>query len=161
MLSRMRRFGEAIVPGQRYRERPGAYAVILDGGDVLVTEQTAPRLEFQLPGGGIDPGEGALAALHRECLEETGWRIRPLRRLGAFQRYAYMPEYDRWARKVCHVWLARPVMRVGPPKEAGHTAVWMPVATALLMLASDGDRHFLRLAGRGPRLGPRATHLVK
>ena len=80
-------------PGRRYRERPGAYAVILDGGDLLVTEQDAPDREFQLPGGGLDPGEGALRALHRECLEETGWRIRVLRRLGAFQRYVYMPEY--------------------------------------------------------------------
>jgi 8-oxo-dGTP diphosphatase len=146
MLPAMRRFGEAIVPGQRYRERPGAYAVVLDGGRVLVTEQAAPRAELQLPGGGIDPGEGQLAALHRECFEETGWRIRPVRRLGAFQRYAFMPEYDRWVRKVCHVWLARPVARAGAPTEAGHTAVWMPVETALGALAGDGDRHFLWLA---------------
>ncbi|MFO1210406.1 MAG: NUDIX hydrolase [Amaricoccus sp.] len=145
----MRRFGEAIVPGQRYRERPGAYAVILDRADVLVTEQLAPRLEFQLPGGGIDPGEGQLTALHRECFEETGWRIRPIRRLGAFQRYAYMPEYDRWAHKVCHVWLAHPVARIGPPREVGHTAVWMPAPSALELLANDGDRHFLRRAIRG------------
>ena len=158
MLPGMRRFGEAIVPGQRYRERPGAYAVILDGGDVLVTEQVAPRLEFQLPGGGIDPGEGALAALHRECFEETGWKIRPLRRLGAFQRYAYMPEHDRWARKICHVWLARPVARVGPPREAGHVAVWMPVATALDRLASDGDRHFLAVAAGALKPGCARAH---
>jgi 8-oxo-dGTP diphosphatase len=144
----MRRFGEAVHPQQVYGERPGAYAVIRDGGDVLVTEQSEPRREFQLPGGGIDPGEGALHALHRECLEETGWRIRVLRRLGAFQRYAYMPEYDRWARKVCHVYLARPVIRHGEPSEPGHRAIWMPIPTALGLLAVEGDRHFLRTASR-------------
>lgn len=145
----MRRYGEPIDPRQRYRERPGAYAVILEGSDLLVTEQAEPQHEFQLPGGGSDPGESLLQALHRECLEETGWRIRPLRRLGAYQRLAYMPEYDIWARKVCHIYLARPVRRLGPPSEPGHGAVWMPVPTALVQLASAGDRAFLaRAVGR-------------
>jgi 8-oxo-dGTP diphosphatase len=114
----MRRYGDPVVPGQALRERIGAYAVVLDGRDVLVTEQADPQPEIQLPGGGIDPGEGALRALHRECLEETGWRIAVARRLGAFQRYAYMPEYDLWARKVCHVYLARAVLRHGEPSDA-------------------------------------------
>ena len=108
----MRRYGEPVDGARRYVDRPGAYAVIREGDDVLVTEQAAPRREFQLPGGGIDPGEGAVRALHRECLEEIGWRIRVERRLGAFQRFTFMPEYDLWARKVCHIYLARPVRRL-------------------------------------------------
>lgn len=139
----IRRYGEPVEPGQRYRERHGAYAVIRDGSDILVTEQAAPQREFQLPGGGIDPGEGAVRALHRECREETGWRIAVERRLGAFQRYTYMPEYDLWAHKVCHVYLARPVRRLGEPSEAGHRAVWMTIPAALDLLAVDGDRAFL------------------
>jgi 8-oxo-dGTP diphosphatase len=140
----MRRYGEPVDPVRTYIERPGAYAVIREGGDVLVTEQEAPKREYQLPGGGIDAGEGALRALHRECLEETGWRIRVLRRLGAFQRFAFMPEYDAWARKVCHIYLARPVRRLGEPTESGHRAIWMPIPTALELLALEGDRDFLR-----------------
>lgn len=139
---------EPIDPGRRYRERPGAYAVILDGSDVLVTYEAGER-EFQLPGGGLDPGEGALRALHRECIEETGWRIRVLRRLGAFQRYTHMPSYGKWAHKVCHIYLAAPVREVGPPSEGGHLALWMPVATALTLLSVNGDRAFLaRAAGQ-------------
>ena len=142
----MRRFDEPFDPARRYRERPGAYAVIRDGDDVLVTEQTSPRHEFQLPGGGIDPGEGPLRALHRECLEETGWRIAVIRRLGAWQRFAFMPEYGFWAHKVCHVYLARPVRRDGPPTEPGHHAIWMPIPTALALLTMDGDRAFVARA---------------
>ena len=142
----MRRFDEPFDPARRYRERPGAYAVIRDGEDVLVTEQTSPRREFQLPGGGIDPGEGPLRALHRECLEETGWRIAVVRRLGAWQRFAFMPEYGFWAHKVCHVYLARPVLRDGPPTEPGHHAIWMPIPTARALLTMDGDRAFLAQA---------------
>lgn len=144
---------QPIDPARRYRERQGAYAVILDGGDVLVTWEAGER-EFQLPGGGIDDGEGPLQALRRECLEETGWQVRPLRRLGAFQRYTFMPSYDTWAHKVCHIYLARPVRRIGPPAEDGHAALWMPAATALAKLSVDGDRAFL---ARALRLGaPRA-----
>jgi 8-oxo-dGTP diphosphatase len=144
----MRRFGERVMPRRRYRTRWGVYAVILDGRDVLMTEQAEPRREIQLPGGALDPAEGALRALHRECLEETGWRIRVTHRLGAFQRYTYMPEYDLWARKVCHIYLARAVRRIGAPSEPGHEAVWMPIETAARLAEVEGDRHFLASVAR-------------
>ncbi len=146
----MRRFGPPIDPRQTYRDRIGAYAVIRRGDHLLLTEQAGAPPELQLPGGGVDPGEGALAALHRESLEETGWALRPIRRLGAYQRYVYMPEYDLWARKICHVYLCRPGPRQGKPREAGHRAVWMPIAEAVEALGIDGDRHFARLATMEP-----------
>lgn len=139
----MRRFGEPVGPGIAYRRRPGAYAIVREGDDVLVTEQRAPVPEYQLPGGGIDPGEDVLPALHRECLEETGWRIRVVRRLGVFQRFTFMPEYRCWAHKICHIYLARPTLRRGAPSEAGHRALWMPLETAAVLLANEGDRAFV------------------
>ncbi len=144
----MRRYGESVKRGQPYRPRPGVYAVILQGSSLLATHQAAPVPEFQLPGGGIDPGENPVAALHREVYEETGWRIRILRRMGAFRRFTYMPEYDKWAEKICAIYLARPVLRLGPPIEAGHQAIWMPGETALDLLGNDGDRAFVRQALR-------------
>lgn len=145
----IRRFGEPAVAGQVYTIRPGAYAVLRLGGDVLLTYQEAPDPEFQLPGGGIDPGESPVQALHREVFEETGWSITGARRLGAFRRFAYMPEYDRWAEKICHIYLARPVRRLGPPREAGHTAVWVAARDAAGLVGNPGDAHFLtRLFGR-------------
>jgi 8-oxo-dGTP diphosphatase len=139
----IRRFGEPVRPGQRYRRRPGVYAVILQGDSLLATHQMAPVPEFQLPGGGIDRGEQPIAALHREVYEETGWRIAIDRRLGAFRRFTYMPEYDLWAEKLCTVYLARPVRRLGPPTEPGHTALWLEAAAALDLLGNDGDRAML------------------
>ncbi|PRX37107.1 8-oxo-dGTP diphosphatase [Meinhardsimonia xiamenensis] len=141
-----RRFGQPPESARRYRRRPGVYAVISDGRDVLMTWQAEPVPEFQLPGGGIDPGESPVAALHREVLEETGWRIGRIRRLGAYRRFTYMPEYDLWAEKLCMIYLARPVCRHGPPLEPGHAAVWFTPELAVEALASDGDRHFLRRA---------------
>lgn len=30
---------------------------------------------WEIPGGAVDDGEGAMTAAERECLEETGWRV--------------------------------------------------------------------------------------
>ena len=124
--------------------RPGIYAVLVRDGEVLLTHQMEPEPEFQIPGGGIDPGEDPIPALHREVMEETGWRIGQARRLGAFRRFTYMPEYDLWAEKVCQVYMARPSLCVGPPTEEGHTPVWVSPAEAAELVENDGDRMFLR-----------------
>lgn len=147
----MRRFGEPVRHGTRYTLRAGVYAVLPREGALLVTHQSKPYSEIQLPGGGIDPGESPLQALHREVLEETGWRIAPARRLGAFRRFTYMPEYDLWAEKVCTIYHALPIRPVGPPSEPGHTAVWMSPEVAIAELGNDGDRQFLMRALIGAR----------
>lgn len=130
--------------GQRYRPRPGAYALLVREGRVLLTHQKTPHDEFQLPGGGIDPGESPLHALHREVFEETGWCIAAPRRLGAFRRYVYMPEYDLWAEKLCMIFLARPVLRRGPPTEPGHSVHWKSPAEAAALVGNPGDAALVR-----------------
>ncbi|MDJ1015985.1 MAG: NUDIX hydrolase [Paracoccaceae bacterium] len=137
------RYGEPVDSRRRYRVRPGIYAVLLRGRDVLLTHQAEPIPEFQLPGGGVDPGENPISALHREVFEETGWTIGTPRRVGAFRRFTYMPEYDLWAEKVCQIYVARPARRIGPPTEAGHTEIWAPLEAAVELVANVGDRAFL------------------
>lgn len=135
----MRRYGEPVRRDQAYVARPGVYALLPRNGSVLLTFQAEPLPELQLPGGGIDPGETPLAALHREVLEETGWRIAAPRRIGAYRRFTYMPEYALWAEKICVVYVARPVRRQSAPVEPGHLAVWTPRDDAAHLLASSGD----------------------
>jgi 8-oxo-dGTP diphosphatase len=123
--------------------RPGAYAILPLGGSVLLTAQVTDVVDIQLPGGGIDPGESPLHALHREVLEETGWRIASPRRLGSFRRFAYMPEYDLWAEKICHVYLARPVYRMADPVEPDHETLVLPLTDAVAAVGNEGDRMYL------------------
>ena len=139
----MRRFGEPVIHGQRYVRRLGVYGVLMRGGRILLTHQSDPNPEFQLPGGGVDPGESSIQALNREVMEETGWVIHRHRRLGAFKRFTYMPEYDLWAEKLCLIYAAQAVRQKSLPLERGHTAVWADPETAVEMLENDGDRHFL------------------
>lgn len=138
------RFGDTPDPARDYRRRPGVYAILSAGDMCLMTQQHGPEPDIQLPGGGIDPGEHPIAALHREVMEETGWRISRPRRLGAFRRFVFMPEYDLWADKFCTVYLARPVRRLAPPSEPDHSALWLPMTQAAQRLGNAGDRYMLR-----------------
>ncbi len=47
------RFGSPPRAEQQYRLRPGAYAILPRGDDLLLTNQAEPWPEIQLPGGGI------------------------------------------------------------------------------------------------------------
>ena len=148
----LKRYGAPPDPAQTYGHRPGVYAILPRNGRVLLTWQGGIHDELQLPGGGIDPGESPLRALHREVFEETGWSIARPRRLGAFRRFAYMPEYDRWAEKLCHIYIAHPVRPHGPATEAQHMPVWTSPRVAIDTVAVDGDAAFLaRAFGLPPR----------
>lgn len=142
------RYGPSPKPDRTYTVRPGVYAILIRDERILLTFQNRPEREFQLPGGGIDPGEFTLHALHREVREETGWHIAAPRRLGAFRRFVWMPEYRIHAEKICHVYSARPVFEMGPPSEPEHRAVWLPLGSASRVLGNEGDAAFLdRVSG--------------
>ena len=140
----IRRFGSPREAGRRYIHRPGAYAILPRGGRLLLTVQMEEAPDIQLPGGGIDPGETPIVALHREVYEETGWFIAKPKKLGAFRRFVFMPEYNIWAEKLCHIYLARPSRKIGPPIEPDHKALWAPPDIAARILGNAGDRHFAR-----------------
>ena len=144
----IRRFGEAPRKDQTYRLRPGAYALLPRDGQLLLTCQYGPAPDVQLPGGGIDEGESPIPALHREVYEETGWKIATPKRIGAFRRFVYMPEYNLWAEKICHIYTARPVLQLSDPVEKDHVALWMPIEDASEVLGNAGDQYFAALLAR-------------
>ena len=136
----MLRFGTTPDPHRRYRRRPGAYAILPYKGGILTTYQGALNQEYQLPGGGVDPGESPLQALHREVFEETGWCITQPRMFFRFKVFSFMEDYDLWAEKICTIYVARPVYRKSAPSEPDHHPVILPIDAALSHLASGGDR---------------------
>ncbi len=137
------RFGEPVQVKRQYMLRPGAYVILPLHGKVLLTVQIADTYDVQLPGGGIDQGESPRQALYREVLEETGWSIVSPIRLGAFRRFVFMPEYDLWAEKLCHVYVARPTRKIAETIEADHETLWLPPNDAIQVLSNDGDKSML------------------
>jgi len=64
--------------------RPAIYGVLIQRDEILLVRATQTFQGFVgFPGGGIEPGEAPLAALHREFAEETGLAIEPVRVLWA------------------------------------------------------------------------------
>lgn len=136
----IRRMGMPPQKNRSYRLRPGAYAILPLKTRFLMTAQVTPKIDVQLPGGGIDPGESPMQALHREVMEEIGWRIAAPRRLGAFRRFVFMPEYDLWAEKLCTVYVAHPVREIAAPTEPDHVTLVLSASECIENLGNDGDR---------------------
>lgn len=68
--------------------RPAAAAVVRDPdrGVLMLWRHRfiTDSWSWELPGGEMDEGETPEDAASRETLEETGWRVREVRRLGSF-----------------------------------------------------------------------------
>ena len=72
------------------RQRLSAYALVLRGPDVLLTQlshDTPAPGAWTLPGGGLDHGEDPRDAVRREVYEETGLRVEPGRLLDVGSRH--------------------------------------------------------------------------
>jgi 8-oxo-dGTP diphosphatase len=74
-------------PGQTYRPRPAAYAVVT-GAQRQVAVVRTPKGHF-LPGGGIETGETAEEALVREVREECGRNIKILGKIGEANEHVF------------------------------------------------------------------------
>ena len=142
--------------GAVYMDRPAAFAVIeCDGLIALVQVERQERgLVFDLPGGGIDPGETAGEAAVRECGEEAGLvvAIAPAPFVHADH---YFLHNDGVVRNTRGAFFEGRVMaeNVALKIEADHELVWMEPQAALAQL--DRDAHawalasWLRLRARG------------
>ena len=78
---------DAALPVQQIDARPsvfGAATVIVRDERVLLVRHTYGELNWEIPGGGADPGESAEEAARREALEETGVTLAGLRLTGVY-----------------------------------------------------------------------------
>ncbi len=79
MLDEPLQFGAAEI-GVDYRHRPAAFGIARrDDGMIAMVKVTVEGqgIWFDLPGGGVDPGEDDAQAVVREFGEETGLKIEP------------------------------------------------------------------------------------
>ncbi|HLI66797.1 MAG TPA: NUDIX domain-containing protein [Caulobacteraceae bacterium] len=132
------RFGRPEA-GLVYRERPAAYGLLERDGRlalVYVTLDDRPPF-YDLPGGGIDPGEDEEAALRREFGEETGLVVRAGRRVAAAEQYMISAHREPFLSQGAFFEAA--FERVAPALkiEDDHELVWMAPTDALTALRHD------------------------
>jgi 8-oxo-dGTP pyrophosphatase MutT (NUDIX family) len=78
--------------GNDFMFMPSVAALIRDDdGRILLVRHVEGR--WQLPGGAVDPGERPAAAMQRECLEEAGITVEPVRIAGVFGGPEYRITY--------------------------------------------------------------------
>ena len=127
------------VPGADYHDRPTVYGIVPglsdagpSGGGLIATVRIArPAGDFwDLPGGMLDPGEGALEALRRECLEEIGWEVAPLTAIASARQYTTTSAGER-RHNIARYYLCRAVADRDGKVEADHTLVWLDAREAM------------------------------
>lgn len=86
---------------------------------------------WEVPAGGVDPGESLERAAAREVLEETGWQPGPLRRL-----HGYHPSNGLSDQRF-ELFLAAGATHVGEPSDPAESSrvVWVPAARVRELVA--------------------------
>ena len=126
-------------PGVAYRDRPAAFGIALRDGRIAMVKVTVEGQGtwFDLPGGGVDPGEDDPAAVVREFGEETGLVVRPgalvVRASQRFRQTDGSPVNNRSAHYVVEVTGEDPALKI----EDDHELVWLEPEAALKRLRHD------------------------
>ena len=112
-------------------------AIILHEGKVLLNRcRDANNGEyFSLPGGGQEQFETMAEALHRECLEETGYSVEMVRFAALMEEICLDPfireHYLQYAHKMLHIFVCRltTLQRVEPTEtdDLQISIDWVPV----------------------------------
>ncbi len=124
------------VPDRATRARPISLAAIRRGDDVLVYQgqsRQEARPYFRPLGGGIEFGERAVEALHREVREELGVEVEHPHLLGVLENIFRNGETDR--HEIVFVFDATLVDRslyerdeLWPSLDEGNPVSWQPLA---------------------------------
>ena len=132
MLDDITQFG---IKPKKYKDRPSAYAVILNDKKQLLTLKV--KGVFHLPGGGIDSGENPKAAVVRETQEEAGCKITDLQYLGKANQF-FIKTTIGSLNKLGIFYKAR-MMQIDTSKkiEANHEVCW--ITPDEFLNSSSGD----------------------
>jgi len=134
-------------PGVTYLERTTAYGLCAKGEAVALARIGARApFEYDLPGGGVEPGEDEAAALMREFVEETGLTVWPTRVIGrAGQFWVNKSEPRNSLATFYEVELSA---EDGKPTEPDHVLVWVAASDAILKVRHESHGwailHWLR-----------------
>jgi 8-oxo-dGTP diphosphatase len=125
------------VKQQTYSVRSTVKTIIISEGKVLLNRCNSPHIGeyWCMPGGGQEQYETMAEAIRRECLEETGYAVEPVRFAGLMEEICLDPfireSYPQYAHKMLHIFICRLASekRVTPTEtdEAQISTEWVPL----------------------------------
>jgi 8-oxo-dGTP diphosphatase len=139
----LKQFG-TVREGVRYRQRTGAYGFLIRDGKIACARvgYGEPYI-YDLPGGGVDPGETPEIAVVREFIEETGLEVAVVTAAGQTAQYFVMEDGEP-VNNLAHFYEVRLLAEAPERKvEPDHELVWLDPLEALLKLRHDGYAYAL------------------
>jgi 8-oxo-dGTP pyrophosphatase MutT (NUDIX family) len=109
--------------------RPASGVIVLNDADEMLLlwrhRFITDTWGYEIPAGGIDPGESAIDAGRREVLEETGWSV-----TGALAEVVTFFPMNGLSDQTFTIFLARGATHVGEPVDASESEriEWVPLA---------------------------------
>ncbi|WP_417482196.1 NUDIX domain-containing protein [Maricaulis sp.] len=124
--------------GAPYIDRPCAFGIALDDQARIAVVRIAREtyVNWDLPGGMIDPGESEAEALAREFCEETGWTVRPGALVTRAEQFTITRTGER-RRNQCGFFLCALDEMTDGKIEDDHELVWLDPHEALLRLRHE------------------------
>lgn len=96
-----------LIPREKLIFRPGAYALILKGDEILMVDNRSTGKYF-FPGGGVSLGEKIEDALRREVREEVGIEIEIEKFLHFKESFFYYDPLDEAYHSLSHFFVCTP-----------------------------------------------------
>lgn len=125
--------------GRAYPDRPAAFGIAVRGDQIALAEIAIPGvpLQYDLPGGGIDPGETPEGAVVREFGEETGLVVTAGETLARADQY-FVNDDDK-SFNVRGVFLTVAIERLEPELkiEADHRLIWRTPLEAIRLVRRE------------------------
>lgn len=133
----LKQFGRKI-DGLDYLPRAGAYGILFHDGRIACARVGYGPYTYDLPGGGIDPGETPDMAVEREFQEEVGLRVRVSGKVTEILHY-WIHDDGTPYNNHCHFFTVELLEDMPQAKvEPDHERVWLTPEQTLVNLKNEG-----------------------
>jgi 8-oxo-dGTP diphosphatase len=130
------------IDGVKYRERIGAYALIIDSEEKIALVKRDNN--YFLPGGGVENDESYEECLKRECSEEIGYDLDIVQYIGRLLNYTKSIKHNEYLKLIGHFYIGKLLDMNNLKIEEDHELTWLPINEAAEKMQEKFQSHAIR-----------------